>query len=349
MSCVAALNPILVLGGDECQEPEMLETDPCSQPDTHAADPLERLQFSSIERPLLTGRKRSLRWDSMSPLRYPGSKRKMLPAIRQLIEGNIPKPKLFVEPFCGGASVSLGLLEMNVVERVLLSDLDPLVASFWIEATTNAGRLIEDMFQEPVTVERWDYWRKTRPRSTRNLALKCLFLNRTTFSGILGSTAGPIGGRAQTSKHRIDCRFQKDALARRIRNVERLANEGRIIGAYQAKWQEAVIVGESAASAFSKDETVLYLDPPYIEKASRLYDRPFGESDHRELATHLSQGNKHRWILSYDEEPLVLELYRGMEGVKEYGVTHHYTMQGSRRRPIPGREIVFTSLPIDPT
>ena len=60
--------------------------------------------------------------------------------------------------------------------------------------------------------------------------MKCLFLNRTTFSGILGGHAGPIGGRSQSSDHTIDCRFNKDALAERILNVKRLHDEGRIAG-----------------------------------------------------------------------------------------------------------------------
>jgi DNA adenine methylase len=37
---------------------------------------------------------------------------------------------LFVKPFCGGASVALGLLELGAAQRVLLADLDPLVVAF---------------------------------------------------------------------------------------------------------------------------------------------------------------------------------------------------------------------------
>lgn len=301
------------------------------------------------EAPLLTGDRHPRKLDAMSPLRYPGSKRKMLPSIQQVIEGNIPKPELFVEPFCGGASVSLGLLEMNAVERVILADLDPLIASFWLEATLNADRLIDDMMNEPVTLERWDFWRAKNPRSSRMRALKCLFLNRTTFSGIIGGSAGPIGGRAQSSKYTIDCRFEKEPLARRIRNVQSLANAGRIVGVFQERWQEAILRSEVIASEFPADATLFYLDPPYIEKASRLYERPFSDRDHHALASFLGEDTKHRWILSYDREPLVLDLYRNRVGIREFRVTHHYTMSGNRRRPIPGREIIFTNLPNDPT
>jgi len=285
----------------------------------------------------------------MSPLRYPGSKRKILPSIHQLIEGNMPKPELFVEPFCGGSSIALGLLEMDAVNRVLLSDYDPLVAAFWSEAASNADRLVEDMMKEPVTVERWDFWRTAKPRSTRKKASKCLFLNRTTFSSIIGSTAGPIGGRAQTSEYAIGCRFQKEPLARRIFNIKNLAEEGRIVGVHHARWQDAVRHAEEAAIGFPDKATIFYLDPPYVEKASRIYELLFTNQDHRALACYLTQQSEHRWILSYDEEPLILDLYRGQPGVSEFSVTHHYTMRGNRRSPVPGREILFTNLPVDPT
>lgn len=129
----------------------------------------------AAEPPLLEGTRAQLPLTSMSPLRYPGSKRKMVPAIRQLIDANEPPPKLLVEPFCGGASVSLGLLAQDAVERVMLADFDPLVAAFWHKAT-NGETLVKEMRKLEVTVEEWDRSRTMRPRCNRSNALKCLFL-----------------------------------------------------------------------------------------------------------------------------------------------------------------------------
>ena len=297
---------------------------------------------------LLTGTRTIRKRDAMSPLRYPGSKRKLLPAIQQLVDANIPMPELFVEPFCGGSSVALGLLEVNAVKRVILADLDPLIASFWYEATQNTERLIEDMMLEPVTVERWDYWRTRKPRTSRNQALKCIFLNRTTFSGIIRGDAGPIGGRAQTSEYTIACRFDKQAIARRIRTVGRMFDDGRIISVHNTRWQDTIKYAESVATKYPRDATVLYIDPPYIEKASRLYNFPFANQDHHDLATYLTEETAHRWILSYDKEPLVVDLYQNKPNVVEFNVIHHYTMRGKRRNPVPAREVIFTNLPNDP-
>jgi len=301
-----------------------------------------------IDPPLLEGTRAQLPLPSMSPLRYPGSKRKMVPAIRQLIDANEPPPKLFVEPFCGGASVSLGLLAHDAVERVLLADFDPLVAAFWYEATTHGEALVKEMRKLEVTVAEWDRWRNMRPRCSRSKALKCLFLNRTTFSGILEGRAGPIGGRAQQSDYSIDCRFNKDAIAERILNVHRLAKERRIVDVFSSRWQGTLDHAQWHAAEYDPKATIFYLDPPYIEKAARLYDLAFDEYEHRQLAEHLRE-TTHRWILSYDAEPLALSCYRGLRDIREYRVVHHYTAAGGRTSPVPGREVLFTNLPNDPT
>ncbi len=49
----------------------------------------------------------------ISPLRYPGGKRKLAPFIADLIAKSNVRPELFVEPFAGGASVSVSLLEAD--------------------------------------------------------------------------------------------------------------------------------------------------------------------------------------------------------------------------------------------
>ena len=43
----------------------------------------------------------------LSPLRYPGSKRRLAVYIAETLRLNGLQPKLFVEPFAGGASVAL--------------------------------------------------------------------------------------------------------------------------------------------------------------------------------------------------------------------------------------------------
>src|SRR5437773_12811 len=67
----------------------------------------------------------------LSPLRYPGSKRRLVSVVRETIKTNQLHPRVFVEPFAGGASVALQLAYEEAVERIALADLDPLITAFW--------------------------------------------------------------------------------------------------------------------------------------------------------------------------------------------------------------------------
>lgn len=284
---------------------------------------------------------------SLSPLRYPGSKRKLFPALHTLLRANRLRPTLFVEPFCGGASLTLGLLHFNLVDRAVIGDADPLVASFWIEAANNPEDLIQEMEKLEVTVQEWERWNKTEPRSSMGKALKCLFLNRTTFSGIMGRGSGPIGGRSQNSSYKIDCRFNKKGLARRIRNIGRLHSEGRL-RAVEADWGD--LVNEVLVKTNEPATTLFYFDPPYVEKAHRLYRWSFKERDHRRLLNFVSREADSWWILSYDEE--VRSLCSESTSLRGYRVDHSYTTAGRKRAgKVAGREVLFTNLvnvPTDP-
>jgi DNA adenine methylase len=309
--------------------------------------PRLRAVVDSPDPPVLDGIRGALPLDSLSPLRYPGSKRKLLPAIRQIIAANCEEVDLFVEPFCGGASVSLGLLELGVVKHALIADYDPLIAAFWRQAAAAPETLIQAMNREPVTVDRWAYWKNLQAGSRLNRAMKCLYLNRTTFSGIIGGSAGPIGGRAQASKYPIDCRFNKEQLAKRILHIGKLKCDGKLLSPSEGTWQETLRLSTEFAAELKAKSVIIYLDPPYVEKAHHLYDRPFQDDDHKTLAAALV-GDQRQWILSYDREPLVLNLYRNYGDIHEYSVVHHYTTKGQRTEPVPGREVLFTNIPAIP-
>jgi DNA adenine methylase len=239
----------------------------------------------------------------ISPLRYPGSKRKLVGYIRQVIEINGLQPELFVEPFAGGASVALQLLSDNVVDNIGLVELDPLVASFWQVAFNDAEWLIEQVGTIDVTIEQWHEFRQKEAegqlKTSRDRALACLFLNRTNFSGFMARNVGPIGGRSQASKYKIDCRFTKPTIIQRITQIS--AYEERVAFVWIRCRQEA---GELPTSV------LYYLDPPFFEQADALYAFYFQDSDHRALRDALLHLDE-PWILSYDSVAKVKELYNG--------------------------------------
>lgn len=268
----------------------------------------------------------------LSPLRYPGAKRLLLPVIRDLLPERVD---LLVEPFAGGASVALAMLDEGRAEQVILGDADPLVSAFWSAAVHRPDELIEAMRAEPVTLERWDHWRAAEPSDELTRALKCLFLNRTSFSGVMHGSAGPIGGRAQTGAYAIDCRFRRHDLERRIRHVAELGAGGRI-QVVAGPWQQTVAHAGGVVGA------VVYADPPYVAKSEALYGVPFGVDDHQKLATHLV-GASHDWLLSYDDHPTIRGLYGSVPGLGRYIVDHRYSTTGTRKQATQRSELLIAN------
>ncbi|AVT29877.1 hypothetical protein C6361_10660 [Plantactinospora sp. BC1] len=196
------------------------------------------------------------------------------------------------------------------------------------------------MHEEPVTVARWDWWRASNPRGRRERALKCLFLNRTTFSGILHGRAGPIGGRAQTSAYKIGCRFGLDGLTRRIKGVAELAATGRLLDVWEADWRTALANIPKRYGMLEPSEVVVYLDPPYVDKARWLYQWSFDSSEHSDLANALGPDAPYRWCLSYDDNQTIRGLYRARPGQATLHVSHRYTAAGSEKRTVKDELLV---------
>jgi hypothetical protein len=100
------------------------------------------------------------------------------------------------------------------------------------------GTLARFVQSADLSVAEWRRIRHYRPRSQLGLAWKCLYLNRTSFSGILNDTAGPIGGPKQAGKYRIDARFPRERLAARILKLSALS--GRVVWVAQRDWRETL-------------------------------------------------------------------------------------------------------------
>ena len=153
---------------------------------------------------------------SKSPLRYPGGKVKLYTFMSNLINENTDNPPVYVEPFAGGAGLALELLFNGVVNRVKINDFDPAIYSFWYSITTEETfhLFVDYLDKVEVNIEEWyhqkDIYLNQSNHSQLELGFATFFLNRCNRSGIL--KAGPIGGKKQDGKYKIDCRFNKDKL-----------------------------------------------------------------------------------------------------------------------------------------
>jgi DNA adenine methylase len=290
--------------------------------------------------------------------------------LTQVVESSVTSGwgfDVFVEPFAGGAATSLRLVSKGLVPKVVLGDADPMVASFWHAAAFQTDALIErmsaehDEFVRPggsVALGRWDHWKGWSPPAGASAAsvrferaVQCLFLNRTTFSGILHGRAGPIGGRSQTSPYKIGCRFNPSDLAERIRFVGYLADTGRIDAVWHADWQETLGLVRDRRRFDPSLRVLAYLDPPYFDKSQRLYATSFGSRafPHVELARNLRDASDVAWLLSYDDQPELLgpDLYGGRgagPGVSARRVRLSFSAAASLGRG-EKTELLLTNLP----
>jgi len=277
-----------------------------------------------------------------SILRYPGSKARLAKIIADIISINRLDSPLLLEPFCGGASVSIALLESNVVSSIALNDVDPLISSLWkcVFSSEDSKWLAEKVMEVPLTLDYWSYQKKYTPVTTRESALKCLYLNRTSFSGVLQDRAGPIGGKTQ-KKWTVGCRFNREKLSVRINELSKLSN--RVVSVTNKPWLDFCQdwVGHQNVAA--------YLDPPFYHKAERLYRYWFNAEEHVHLNNHL-KNMEIPWILSYDNAGEIRKIYSG-NGFNVIEIDNTYSAHPMGGNSFIGKEIILSNLkdlPIPP-
>jgi DNA adenine methylase len=280
----------------------------------------------------------------LSPLRYPGGKRRLLRYVAHTLAANGLRPVLYVEPFAGGASVALQLLCDGVVDTIGLVDRDPLIAAFWRTVFWETEWLVEQIRTYPVTLDRWHLFRRVSPRDRRWAGFACLFLNRTSFSGILAPRAGPLGGTRNPDPQMFGCRFPRDTLVRRVQTIAAMRDRVRFI--WQLDWHQAIGRIRDMQSRRTLPRNVFYYcDPPFVDKAERLYSWYFKPADHRRLRDALMRMGpwEEPWLLSYDSLPAVQQLYGDAPGMVL--IDRYYTT----KRLISGRplfaEAIVTNLP----
>ena len=269
-----------------------------------------------------------------SPLRYPGGKSFLAPYVAKTLQQNGVHPEVFVEPFAGGASVSLQMVAQKLVGAIALYDLDPMVAGFWWTVFNRHKYLIDKVRDEAVTVERWREIKKQTINGHCTNGWKCLFLNRTSFSGILNELSGPIGGQSQASEYTVDCRYYRDTILRRLELLWGIRDRVFDVGAQSYLQTLRYFEKRKKISAF------FYLDPPFFYKADKLYNFHFDYDEHDVFVDRVAKLNS-PWLLSYDYCPETVALMR------RHGLTYKIlpvTYKAAANAKSQKRELVSSNL-----
>jgi DNA adenine methylase len=261
-----------------------------------------------------------------SPLRYPGGKGKVANYIKLLLLENDLVGCEYVEPYAGGASVALSLLFEEYADHIHINDLNRSVHAFWKVVLERSVDLCDLVASVNVTTEEWHRQRAIQAEDDPDefdLAFSTFFLNRTSRSGIIGG--GIIGGLDQTGQWKIDARFNRNDLIRRIRKIARYRNRITVTCLDAAEYVTKVLPGISSP--------FIYLDPPYYVKGEGLYQNFYRDSDHKQIKALVSE-LRAPWVVSYDSAPVIAELYEAFPSI---GYDLNYSAQRRHR----GAELMF--------
>jgi DNA adenine methylase len=266
-----------------------------------------------------------------SPLRYPGGKSCLYDLLSHILRLNNLERGNYIEPYAGGCGLALSLLYGGHVADIHINDIDPTIWAFWHCVLNETDALAEKIAKTPVTVDEWRKQQKIiRKKDTTNfisLGFSTFFLNRTNRSGVIES-GGVIGGLAQTGNYKIDCRYNKEDLIRRIRRIRKYKDRIHLTN------MDAVNFIQYCKSVLPKS-SFFCIDPPYYEKGSKLYTSFYKPDDHANLAELVVKLDA-PWIVNYDDTPEIRHLYRQR---RQHCFDINYSLQTKRI----GTELLISS------
>lgn len=246
----------------------------------------------------------NLKTNFYSPLRYPGGKGKLSFYVQLLIERNKLSDGHYVEPYAGGASVALSMLFNEFSSEIHINDYDYNVYCFWRSVVDETDALCELIDKTDVSMETWRKQKQiqvqSRQYSQLEVGFSTFFLNRTNRSGILN--AGVIGGNNQNGEWKIDARYNKEDLIARVQKISKYKDR---INLYNL---DAIVLINMLKDKLPK-RTFFYFDPPYYKKGKELYINYYNHEDHVQIANLISSIEDKHWLISYDNDPHINELY----------------------------------------
>ena len=258
-----------------------------------------------------------------SPLRYPGGKTALTSRVAELLRCNGLDRGDYAEPYAGGAGLALSLLYAGHVAELHLNDIDPAIASLWRCILARGDELIGRLQEIELSVDEWQRQRQLYlsgdVSDEMRLALATIYLNRTNRSGIIKS-GGVIGGKKQDGPYKMDCRFNAEGLADRIRRISKHAD--RITFTSHDALHFMTLMDASLPK-----RSFLYIDPPYYAKGADLYTSFYGNEDHRDLANTILNLRR-PWLLTYDNVDPIRKLYAHR---RQFEIELQYSAQTKRR------------------
>lgn len=247
----------------------------------------------------------------LSPFRYPGGKTWFVPVARQWMRSLQPRPRTLIEPFAGGAIISLTAAWEGLTDDVVMIERDEVVASVWKtildpDAQNNGEWLVEQIIRfqaEPAYVQATLSAGYT---TIQQQAFHTILRNRFNRGGILAAGVGLI--KNGENGRGIASRWYPQTLKTRIEQI--MALRERI----------AFIEGDGLAmlKRTNLSQSALFLDPPYTASQNGAGKR---------LYTHHQIDHQHLFSLAALSDCPVLMTYEDAPEVRQLAIDHGFELR----------------------
>ena len=223
-----------------------------------------------------------------SPFRYAGGKSWFVKIARKWISNRPVRPKLLVEPFAGGANISLSAVHANLVDKAEFSELDRDVAATWKSMLNgHAFWLAEKVRTFPIGRRNVIQHLEQKPTTLHDRAFHCLLRNRTARGGVIADGAGLI--RKGEDGMGVRSRWYPKTISDRIAAISAVSEK---LDFFQCDGFKLIQKNKH------KKNVLFFVDPPYTKAARRLYRH--WNIDHERLFRVL-QKVKGDVLMTYDD------------------------------------------------
>lgn len=222
------------------------------------------------------------------PLKWAGGKRWLVPHLKPIWERH--SDRRYVEPFCGGLAVVLGLQP----ERALLNDVNPHLINFYRHLQNGLQPRIKMRYDEQLFYKHRERFNKLIQNGgvkSSEAAELFYYLNRTCFNGL--------------------CRFNKSGEFNVPFGTYTAINYATDFGEYAEAFKGWEFSNVDVERLRIEATDFIYADPPYDTEFTTYSPGGFSWDDQKRTAELLA---KHPGpvVISNQATPRIVELYEGL-------------------------------------
>jgi DNA adenine methylase len=197
-----------------------------------------------------------------SPFRYPGGKTWLVEQVRDWLAVKGGRSVELVEPFAGGAIVSLTAVAEQLTGSAVLVEKDERVRDVWRAILGRSGRKLAEQVEEfEFSPTKLRTKLSEEGENIRERAFRTLLTNRVRRNGIIAESGGMLKNGENGGG--VGSRWYPQTLGKRIREIvslrDRIEVSSHTTGLRYMRSRE------------NDDDTIFFIDPPYPEVGKRLY------------------------------------------------------------------------------